>query len=121
MSILRWLRSRKQPTPAEWRSRAVRHLKENISTELDKVRHLHAENPEEWWIASHFGFGMGVRNVLREVVKDDELPPLRHFDGRFYSNWDDWYVEVLEEAAGLPVTTTEQIINERERKYGHLG
>jgi hypothetical protein len=42
---------------------------------------------------------MGIRNLLRDVIKDDELPPVSYGDDQM-RNWDDYYVEVLEEAAG---------------------
>lgn len=42
----------------------------------------------------HFGVGMAVRNVLREVMPDDDLPPV-DYDGVEYQNWDDFYVGAL--------------------------
>jgi hypothetical protein len=43
---------------------------------------------------------MAFRNVLREAIKDDELPPVDYGDGNEYQNWDDYYTRVVEEAAG---------------------
>lgn len=44
------------------------------------------------WVDFHFGFGMGVRNVLRQVMLDDKLPLV---DGG--RNWDDYYLGALDE------------------------
>lgn len=90
----------------ETRSRCIEHLRASYpATFFDDVRRLAAADPDGWAHASHFFSGMTVRNVLHEVVRDDELP------GVFYGwvegltepihNWDDYYVQALEEAAGL--------------------
>jgi hypothetical protein len=44
---------------------------------------------------AHFGVGMGIRNLLREVLPDDKLPPVVYEGGMSYSNWDDYYVGAL--------------------------
>jgi hypothetical protein len=43
--------------------------------------------------------GMAIRNLLREAVKDDELPPAPYPGGVSYSNWDDYYVQAVKAAA----------------------
>ena len=43
-----------------------------------------------------FGGGMQVRNRLREVMKDDELPPVEYDSGPAQT-WDDYYMGVLYE------------------------
>lgn len=65
----------------------------------EEIRDLQAADPETWWAMHHFGMGMHVRNLLREVIKDDELPPVEYDDECSYQNWDDYYIPVLEEAA----------------------
>lgn len=86
--------------PDELRERAVEHLRAHISAETaEQIRDLQAADPELWWAVHHFGMGMTVRNLLREVIEDDELPPVPYDDERSYQNWDDYYIPVLEEAA----------------------
>ena len=46
----------------------------------------------------HFGTGMAIRNMLRDVVKDDELPPVRYESGPDMQNWDDFYMAALRQA-----------------------
>ena len=43
-----------------------------------------------------FGGGMQVRNRLRDIMLDGELPPVQ-YDGDSYSNWDDYYTGALQE------------------------
>lgn len=59
--------------------------REIIKKEID-------DNGCVWCSQYHFGWGMSVRNLLREkVCKDDELP---------IQNWDDYYVTLIEYAVG---------------------
>jgi hypothetical protein len=45
-------------------------------------------NPEDWWSAIHFNWGMYIRNQLRVFVcLDNQLPT---------ENWDDYYAECIE-------------------------
>jgi len=51
------------------------------------------QDNEKWWAESHFHWGMGIRNLLREGgFKDDQLPD---------QNWDDYYIPVVELAVGI--------------------
>lgn len=49
-------------------------------------------------IRFHFGAGMAVRNVLRQVMTDDKLPGPEAF-----RNWDDFYYGAIDELAREPV------------------
>lgn len=109
--------------PADLQAKAVAHLRSKIGPEvLVWLRDFHARCPD--WTGDetppeereeikakyggmyiptpfHFSTGMAVRNVLREVIKDDELPPVTydHYDPPVQAqNWDDYYVGVLNEA-----------------------
>jgi hypothetical protein len=88
--------------PEPLRSKAVNYLRNTLHPgtmhEFQKAYHDHGE---DWMVQHHFFAGMSLRNVLREVIKDDELPPVDYGDGMDYQNWDDYYVRVVEEAAGL--------------------
>jgi hypothetical protein len=49
----------------------------------------------------HFLTGMMVRNALREVARDDQLPPVRYGAGEDRDdmrNWDDYYMAALRQA-----------------------
>lgn len=86
--------------PDDLHKRAVEHVRAAMSDSVAaQIRDLHAADPEKWWADHHFFMGMGVRNLLREIIKDEELPPV-DYGGESYSNWDDYYIPVLEEAAG---------------------
>jgi hypothetical protein len=66
-------------------------------------------DPPDW----HFGQGMAIRNMLRSdygvvpkphnpPIKDEQLPGLPEIYGVDYEgNWDDYYKQVIEAAAGL--------------------
>lgn len=45
----------------------------------------------------HFSGGMAIRNMCRQVMSDDELPPVRQPFGEMSSNWDDYYIGALVE------------------------
>lgn len=47
----------------------------------------------------HFGPGMGIRNILRQVCTDDKLPPVKQPFGEMSSNWDDYYYGALDALA----------------------
>jgi hypothetical protein len=101
-------------------AKAVEHLRSKCDEEtLQYLRDLHARDPEwgdettpeqhaEWEkkhgfsIPSpfHFGTGMQIRNCLREVIRDEELPAV-DYDGHDFRNWDDWYHSVLERMLGV--------------------
>lgn len=103
--------------PDELRERAVKHLREGLHPEtLDYLRELHRRDPEfgdEITAAEHaeytkkygftvpqpfhFGTGMAIRNFLREVILDEELPPV-YYGALETHNWDDWYQDVIVEA-----------------------
>ena len=67
------------------RRRAIEHLQQRVPNLLEEVREL-------GWRGEHFFVGTQVRNLLREVIHDGELPS---------GNWDEYYVQALEAAAGV--------------------
>lgn len=91
------------PLPDELRQRAVAHLHAELPEEFfDGVRDAHTKDPEHWWTLWHMGQGMSIRNLLREEIRDDELPAnVWAGEQMDVGNWDDYYIEVVEEAAGL--------------------
>lgn len=94
----------RKPLPNDLRLKAVRHLRDKLHpVTLKEVREAHEKDPEKWWAGFHMFGGMAIRNLLRDVIKDDELPGNKWSgeDGQEYRNWDDYYIEVLEEAAGV--------------------
>ncbi len=117
--------------PLDLKQRAVDHIKANLTEDqLRQIREWHEEFGSEWATADltppdkkkeqedaagfslpfvfHMGAGMGIRNLLREVIKDEELPDARGLGWPDYDdspepvrNWDDFYTQVLEAAAGI--------------------
>lgn len=84
------------PLPADLADRAVRALVDLFRHQMDPIdvralRREIAADPDKWWAGYHFGWGMSVRNYLRQQggIKDKQLPS---------GNWDDYYIECIEEA-----------------------
>lgn len=85
--------------PERLREECVQHLLEVLPPDLlSDVRHAIAAHGAHWveeiyrdepLHVFHFCEGMGIRNVLRDIVKDTELPS---------QCWDDYYIPALEEA-----------------------
>jgi hypothetical protein len=76
--------------------RAVEFLKGEITEKFrDGLKEAYEKDPDGWCHENlwHFRQGMAIRNMLRGVVKDEELPT---------GNWDDYYVAVVEVAAWIP-------------------
>lgn len=66
--------------------------------ELVDTKGLGKWAPPGW----HHGQGMHVRNTLRQGgIADSLLPTLPEVYGQAVSNWDDYYMQVVEAAAGL--------------------
>lgn len=65
-------------------------LKDKIPPEI--VKELKGKSGEEIFDIPffHFSWGMGIRNLLREIFLDEELPEI---DGA--RNWDDYYMGAL--------------------------
>lgn len=105
--------------PDDLQARAVEHLRNTLAPEsLAYLRDFHSRYPDwngdevtpeerEAYIKEygasipcpfHFSTGMAVRNVLRQVIKDCELPVVIYEkDGFEAQNWDDYYHAVLDE------------------------
>lgn len=65
----------------------------------DLIREATEKDPEGWWINYHFGWGMGIRNALRQSgFGERELNA---------SNMDNVYVELVERAVKLLESTNE--------------
>lgn len=77
----------------EYRDRCVSYLRTKIPSEvLCRVYAMYNDDPVNWSVEFHFSAGMAVRNLLRNGgFTDNQLPS---------GNWDDYYVPILELAAG---------------------
>lgn len=80
--------------PNDIKNKAIDFLrKELLEEEIIDIRKAIKEKPNDWWALSHFSWGMSIRNKLRQnVALDDKLPT---------KNWDDYYVQLVEEAVKL--------------------
>jgi hypothetical protein len=65
-------------------------LRTELSPILDDIRFKISGNPEGWYVPYHFGWGMAVRNLLREKGYGEEYWPIW--------NIDDIYVQLVEDA-----------------------
>lgn len=94
-----WYAARWADVPEVTKQRIVAHLRASIpADQLQQIGRRDAEGnlPAGW----HFAGGMSVRNLLRQAVRDEELPLAPYPGGQSHRNWDDFYVQALEAAAG---------------------
>ena len=79
------------PLDPEYKQKVVEALRNSLKAESAvAIQKLIAEDPDGWWVPYHFTAGMAIRNHIRDLgFVDKELPT---------GNWDDYYVEILEEA-----------------------
>lgn len=73
---------------------AVRYLCDMLSPQSKQlIRKLAVRDPQGWWVAHHFHWGMGVRNLLRKGGFTEEYFRM--------GNLDDYYIGLVELAVGL--------------------
>lgn len=67
----------------------------------------------------HFGAGMAIRNILRQVMTDDHLPPIDYglSSLQLPRNWDDYYIGVLHALATEPEAKPKADILDRLRRW----
>ncbi len=60
--------SEKVTTQSVWKkTKAVQFLIDHIPDEImSEIKNAMDQNGKDWWVEHHHGFGMGVRNLLRE-------------------------------------------------------
>lgn len=65
----------------------------------DEIRELIKKAPGDWVSPYHHGWGTGIRNYMRELYTDDELPNTPYDDDRGeFKNYDDYYIGIVEVA-----------------------
>jgi len=79
--------------PEEQKAPAITFLRDRLAAEAEEIRRRHRANPDTWWAAGHFGWGMAVRNVLRAAGFGETYFHI--------ANLDDIVYELIEEAFGL--------------------
>ena len=82
------------------RERCLQHLRRFMHDALDVVEHWRDQAARGVAIGSdrirfHMDEGMQIRNALRAVVTDSELPPMKQPGGEIGRNWDNYYVGAL--------------------------
>ena len=77
----------------ELKSPALAMLHTELNSVLAEIKNAYRDSPKEWWVGYHFGWGMAVRNLLRE----------KGFGESYFKihNLDDIYVPLVEEALEL--------------------
>jgi hypothetical protein len=88
-----WCRSNWDKVPEEKRKLCLDHLKKKIDAATLR-RWKECGFPPGFHM---FAGGMAVRNTLRDVMVDEELPAVSWNNGEAYSNWDDYYTGALQE------------------------
>lgn len=89
--------------PAVHRERCIKHLR-RIFRDSKEALHLWTVQVHKGKLIGsddprfHFDLGMQVRNSLRAVVYDLDLPPVEQPGGDYASNWDDYYIGALHAA-----------------------
>lgn len=82
--------------PAEKRELCVRHLRSLIWEDRTTLQEWFKK--DEFPMFFHFDGGMAVRNALRDVMRDEELPRIDYGNGFYEQNWDDFYMAALRQA-----------------------
>lgn len=98
-----WLIGNWLQIPEPERRLLVDHLRKRLRNRIDgpmvlarwtaQVRMGVPIGGNDTWF--HFGAGMEVRNLLRDVMTDDKLPLIRQPDGSMGQNWDDFYLGAI--------------------------
>lgn len=88
----KWCRANWDKIPAEKRKACLDHLRGWIPIAV-----LREWKRSGFGDAFHmFGGGMQIRNRLRDIIKDADLPPVQYDLGPA-RNWDDYYTGALQE------------------------
>lgn len=77
----------------EIKAPALEMLRKELAPVTDQIRAAFTAAPNDWYVSYHFGWGMAVRNLLREKGFGEEYFRVH--------NLDDIYVALVEEALGL--------------------
>jgi hypothetical protein len=68
-------------------------LRKELNPVLSEIKNAYRKDPKNWYVGYHFGWGMSVRNLLREKGFGEEYFKIH--------NLDDIYVALIEEALEL--------------------
>jgi hypothetical protein len=91
--------------PKDARSRCIGILRSKTPPDMlsrwkdQHARKIRIGSDDPWF---HLGIGMQIRNALRSVLLDQDLPPVKYEDGNEYKNWDDFYHGALQEFVSEP-------------------
>ena len=77
----------------ELKAPALEMLRTELAQVRDQIRAAYTAAPTDWYVSYHFGWGMAVRNLLREKGFGEDYFHIH--------NLDDIYVPLVEEAFGL--------------------
>ena len=113
-----WSFTNFRKVPADKRREMYSLLADNVDQELFDLmleNHLEDRYVLHGIEMAHFGAGMAIRNLLREVLPDDQLPPVVYEGGQEYRNWDDHYLGAIVD--WLEFYLDEEISDDYELSY----
>lgn len=79
--------------PSELKAPALEMLRTELAPVIGDITRAYASDPTGWYVSYHFGWGMNVRNLLREKGFGEEYFKVH--------NLDDIYIPLVEEALSL--------------------
>jgi hypothetical protein len=89
--------------PREKRTACLNHLTGWLPKDLiDEWKQQYVEGNDIGGGWFHFSVGMQIRNRLRDVLLDKDLPPVEYPNGEKYQNWDDYFLGAVIELFDLP-------------------
>lgn len=103
VDLYKWSRENWNKIPELVRQDCINELRDKIPADILHLWKTDVKLGREigaTYLGFHFGLGMAVRNVLRNQLTDEELPPIKqlHLDGQPEArNWDDFYMGALQE------------------------
>lgn len=99
--LKKWCRANWDKIDEARRQLCINHLKATIPAEVIKSWKENGFAP-----GFHMSGGMAVRNVLRDIILDKDLPPVRQASAQLgdppthAQNWDDYYTGALDQLLG---------------------
>jgi hypothetical protein len=96
--LKKWCRANWDTIDENRRQLCIIHLRSKIPASV--IANWKRDGYDQGRFHFPFGGGMAVRNMLRDIILDKELPPVKQLDGSTARNWDDFYTGALDQLLG---------------------